>query len=249
MVHPQSVLIRASEKLRYALVPVPRDGQDVCPTCRSWRHERFPYCSNCMQAREELTSVCDRVIPISLYRRPSPLRDWLKYYKTASDYSRDEYLAFLSVIAARFWLEARRTIIDVVGRYSLVTIVPSSVRPGAHPFKSVLEASGASDCIRDDLLRRGPGPLGHRLMSDDAFLANYDLSGQRILLADDVFTTGARAQSAVSCLHSAGAQVVAILVLARRVDPHFNSAAMELWDRQSKIPYEFSDAVDWLETS
>jgi ComF family protein len=50
---------------------------------------------------------------------------------------------------------------------------------------------------------------------DSAFLASNSVQGQRILLVDDVLTTGASARSASHALLKAGAREVQVLTLAR----------------------------------
>jgi orotate phosphoribosyltransferase len=86
-------------------------------------------------------------------------------------------------------------------------------------------------------------------MSDDAFVTTRSISGERILLVDDVFTTGSRAQSAASALQIAGGTVPAIMVLARRINPEFNSTASTVWHRQESIDFDFTTSLAWLHGS
>jgi orotate phosphoribosyltransferase len=65
-------------------------------------------------------------------------------------------------------------------------------------------------------------------MWDDGFAPTTSVSGDRILIVGDTFTSGARTQSAASALQLAGARVVAILPIGRVVDPEFSDAAAEL---------------------
>src|SRR5213078_4874955 len=98
----------------------------------------------------------------------------------------------------------------------LVCVVPSSERPPPHPLVQVLDAHVTHLASRrEELLVRGHGKLGHRRPSIDAFVPTKDLTGKRVLLVDDVYTTGARAQSAAYTLERAGAHVQAVLVIAR----------------------------------
>ena len=53
----------------------------------------------------------------------------------------------------------------------------------------------------------------------DAFACNLDLTGQRILVVDDVMTTGATLDAIARCLKQAGAAKVSNLVIARTPPP------------------------------
>jgi orotate phosphoribosyltransferase len=81
-------------------------------------------------------------------------------------------------------------------------------------------------------------------LSDIAFRPVVDVTGWGVLLLDDVYTTGARSQSAASALTLAGALVVAIVVIARRVNPAYKPGVQALWDRQRAIPFSFT-ALPW----
>jgi hypothetical protein len=89
------------------------------------------------------------------------------------------------------------------------------------------------------LLVPGPGSLGHNLATEAGFLVDPTASGARVLLVDDTYTTGARAQSAASALAGAGARVVAIVPLARVVDPGYSSVVSERWRAWSARPFRF----------
>ena len=61
-----------------------------------------------------------------------------------------------------------------------------------------------------------------------------------MLLLDDVFTTGARSQSAAYALEEAGAAVSAIVVVARRINLDWRPEVAEWWKRQLAIPFSWS---------
>jgi predicted amidophosphoribosyltransferase len=244
-------LMTRSEELRPELVPPPSDAADVCSMCRSWRNPQYRLCSNCLEASDELARPCTRVVPITLYRRPSRLRDWLTYYKQTPEVEhREEYRVNLATVLGRFMRENQPELWDTTGGYSVACVVPSSSRQELqHPLRGIVSESDVFGVPVVDLLRRGVGDLGHRILSDRGFVPNGDVSGERVLLVDDVYTTGSRAQSAASALQVAGGSVAAVLVLARRIDPDFNEAANQVWLRQSSRSYDFINALAWLRPS
>jgi hypothetical protein len=70
-----------------------------------------------------------------------------------------------------------------------------------------------------DLLSPNPDyPAGSRDASDNRFHVTMELSGEPIMLIDDQWTSGSRAQSAASALKTAGAGAVAVVVLGRHFD-------------------------------
>jgi adenine/guanine phosphoribosyltransferase-like PRPP-binding protein len=60
-----------------------------------------------------------------------------------------------------------------------------------------------------------------------------------VLIVDDTFTSGARAQSAASALTLAGAEVVAVVPIGRYLRPAFSQEAADLWERARAIPFSF----------
>ncbi|HEY8200014.1 MAG TPA: hypothetical protein VII47_01535 [Actinomycetota bacterium] len=65
------------------------------------------------------------------------------------------------------------------------------------------------------------------------------VSGTRVLL-DDTFTSGARAQSAASSLHLAGAHVIAMVPIGRVINPGFSDEAATLLRRAREAPFDFN---------
>jgi hypothetical protein len=53
------------------------------------------------------------------------------------------------------------------------------------------------------------------------------------------FTTGARAQSAASALHLAGAHVVGLVPIGRVINPDFNEEAADLWATATSQHFDF----------
>ncbi len=241
-----SELRRVTDALESELVVVPADDAGVCPMCRSWRGAGYDLCNNCEQAFRDVSAPCPFVVPISLYAKPSPMRDRLTYYKDPEEAAHARYPTEVAAIVDRFFYEHGDRLGDRTGGWNAICVVPSESRAPPHPLTEALHGISARYVgMPEVLLLRGPGPLGHRVLSDDAFLPVKDVGGQRVLVLDDVYTTGARAQSAASALALAGAEVVAIVAVGRRVNPSWKPGVQELWDRQKALAYDFETPPWW----
>lgn len=75
---------------------------------------------------------------------------------------------------------------------------------------------------------------------DRGFKTSEDVSGKRVLLIDDTFTTGATFQSAASRLTRDGATVVAGVVIGRVItgDPLYPAKDL-FWDKQRELEFSF----------
>lgn len=239
-------LVSRSNELAVELVQPPSDAGDVCPVCRSWRALGDDLCGNCRENEGSLGRTCTQVLPISLYCKPSTLRDWLTFYKPGDEEHHPEYADLLGVLLARFAAEHGDALDRFLRGYDLVCVVPSSQRPPPHPLAHVIDTHVMRLAARrEELLARGPGELAHRRPSVDAFALTKEVTGRRALLVDDVYTTGATAQSAACALECAGAHVTAVLVIARRVNPEWRPEVSALWERQRAVPFSFTTAPFW----
>jgi len=124
----------------------------------------------------------------------------------------------------------------------VVTSVPSTrpqPRPGRHPLETVITRVGRLAPLYRPLLARGPVYVDHNLADDEAFTVPRRLSGERVLLLDDTFTTGARLQSAASALRLSGASAVAAVVVGRVIDPEWNENCRRIWDQARETQFTF----------
>jgi phosphoribosylpyrophosphate synthetase len=104
------------------------------------------------------------------------------------------------------------------GRIDIVAVVPSSIemRSPPHPLTAVLADIGL--CARVlTCLERGGVPASHRHASRGSFSVTEQVEGARVLLVDDVCTTGAHIQSAAWALRAAGAIGISAVVAGRFV--------------------------------
>ncbi len=120
------------------------------------------------------------------------------------------------------------------GPVDLVLPVPSTSRPGRSPLDRV---EGLPDHVEEALmpaarwspflLHRTREPIGHMRPNTTAFEvpvgARPSVAGARILLLDDTYVSGARAQSAAAALRLAGARATVIMPLGRLLRPDRSS--------------------------
>jgi len=244
----------AADGLQELLVLPPASALDVCPGCSSWRNPGDPWCHNCQTMRVKLRSVCHVVIPISLYARPSAFRDILSRYKDRADCIDDkmdvlpsdvsqEYCAQqIRLILNRFLIEVLPRLEAQGQRWDYLTAVPSSWRAGTHPLVTILETLGVGE-VRQPLLRVPGEALAHDQPNERAFEIGAPVDGKSILLIDDVLTTGASIHSATAALSNAGADVVAGILIARRVRPEYNKHSHSVWARQIAQKFQWRIAA------
>jgi hypothetical protein len=102
-----------------------------------------------------------------------------------------------------------------VGEWDAVTCVPSAERAA---LDTVVARVGAlAGELRQVLAERPGGP--ERELSVERFSVTSEVTGTRVLLLDDTFTSGSAVFSAAAALRRAGATVVGPVVIGRFVDP------------------------------
>ncbi len=217
-------------RLRPALVPIPATPQDgICEICHSSTSSGSRRCRPCAEA--QILSPPE-ILPITLSVHGDLIHRHLRGYKDDGDASTRERMTMrLAALLALFMSQHD----ECVGPWDLVTCVPSVRRVAMEPV--VQKIRRFEDRYRP-VLSAIPG-AGGRLLDPDQFAVQDNVTGQRVLLLDDTFTTGAKAFSATAALRAAGAQVVGPIVIGRHVNPQWEpSATMLQWlgDR------EWSDA-------
>jgi len=221
---------------------VPRIADGICDRCHRPPNPPWTRCWSCERVECQVSTPCELIVPISLYEVGYQLHYQLKHYKddNGSQVARD-FLIKTAALLGHFLQEHGRCIeIAAGGSWDLITSVPSSTdRSGEHPLATATKLVPSLRDQYEPLLCRGSQALQHNVASDDGYEPLRQLKGERILLVDDTFTSGARAQSAASVLSNAGATVTAIVPIGRVISPELNDQTAEYWKRQSRLVFDF----------
>jgi len=194
-------------------------------------------CFTCRQTAHLLGTPLSPVLPVRLCVLPGPLYTVLMGYKEGPVAEARRHFALLVRALLDDFLASHAPCVAAAagGAPGLALPVPSSARPGQAPLHGVQGLGGiverglAGTRWVPEALVRTAAPVGHMRPHREAFAvpaaARRLVTGRRIVLVDDLYVSGARAQSAAAALRLAGAPAVAIVVLGRvlrpdRVDLH-----------------------------
>lgn len=227
--------------------PVPAAGPGVCPVCHSGTPPGRPLCHSCALTMSQVSRPTRHVVPVSLYETPGQLWRLLRHYKDGPAAARGLLTVQVAAILGRFAARHLPCLAGLLGGPPDVVIsVPSTrggQRPGPHPLQAAVTAVTSLGRLHQPLLAPGPASglaaSGHNLAGDTTFRVTAALAGERVLLIDDTFTTGARLQSAASALRLAGASEVAALTVGRVIWPGRNPACRRIWEESSATRFSF----------
>jgi hypothetical protein len=233
-------------------------GYGICRICRGPAASGRASCWSCRQVCAQLGGRATPVIPLFLFALGSPVHRTLVGYKAAATAGARSSRSHALETALAAYLD--RHISCVTGFSSgrvVIVPVPSTVggRPswgGRHPIgplaAAALEALGGSggggvDLRLAEALRAGPVPPRRLEARAAGFEVGRDgieggVAGATVVVLDDIFTSGARAQSAVAALARAGADVVAVVPFGRLVRPDHNSATAAFWADRSRSVWQ-----------
>ncbi len=210
----------------------------TCPICLARCAERATCCRGCGVISRQLGAALVPVRPVGLARRGGTLHRLLVAYKAApSDFVRRESTRRLALLLAGFLAGLGRGL----GEGALHLVGVPSTGPGrrswrgSHPLVGLVAAACAEASDRAQrlegipasapacgLIVRGPGPLGHLRASLDAYRAVAGPTREpvvgRVLVVDDLYVSGAHAQSAARALSTAGFAVAAVVPIGRLVE-------------------------------
>ena len=204
-------------------------------------------CDYCSGHHEQYgAELADRVYPLSFvraYARPVIHQSaWtVRAYKRVPPAPKCAEDMALMVLAATF---IHRTCIarDVGGPWDAVTFIPSARLPGReHPAAELARQVMPRVTEQRFLLSIGPGfsDPARTVRRDRFFVAEqyaHKVDGHRVLLIDDTWTSGSKAQSAALALRSAGALSVTVLCVGRWMHDD--------WPEHRAILDRFTDPYD-----
>lgn len=224
-----ATVLEFSEPYRNHLVAVLPPGAGVCATCWSAVEPFYPRCFRCYTARGAYGQrLADVVVPIALAVKQEQLAHELWHYKYDPDPSVRARLEIrLAAVLWRFLGEHEACVARGCGvpAFDVVTTVPGTrPRDGDHPLARIVGTIvGQTKDRFQPLLALGPvADGGGRAVHPDRFRATRTLAKRpAVLLIDDTWTTGGRAQSAAIALRKAGAAKIAVVVIGRHFDRAF----------------------------
>ncbi|MHB8219366.1 MAG: hypothetical protein ACYDHU_03465 [Acidimicrobiales bacterium] len=188
-------------------------GPGVCRICCAASGDGARVCWNCRRTCDQLGAPLVPITPVSLATRDSAVYHLLRRYKSADPVAglqRQHLAALLSVFFGR------HLACIAPGGIDAVAVVPSSTdsRPPPHPLSTVLSSIDGLPPVLHCLVP-GSDPAGHRRAGRLAVSVTSSLRGARVLVVDDVCTTGAHLQSAVWAVRAGGAAAVHPVVVGR----------------------------------
>lgn len=218
-------------------------GPGVCDVCHGAPGTGWDRCWSCAQTVAQISRPVELVVPISLTELLGQLHHVLRSYKNDAYPAsvRDRFRLQVSALLARFLWQHGDCVRGAADEdWDAITIVPSSQgRAGAHPLEDAIRMFPFLGDQYRPLLRPGAEKATHNRAADGAYAITEEVNGVRVLLLDDTFTSGARAESAASALQLAGARVVAIVPIGRVIKPDFSEEAAALLTRAREEPFDF----------
>jgi hypothetical protein len=220
-----------SEPYRNHLVSVLPPGRGVCAICWTAVDPGYRLCCPCRIAQDAYgRRFADVVVPIALSVKRGQFAHELWHYKYDADATTRRRLGFrLAAVLWRFLGQHEVHVAEALGvaQFGIVTTVRGTrQRDDEHPLvRIVWTLVGQTRSRYQPLLALGPdASVEGRAVLADRYRATQALTDHpAVLLIDDTWTTGGRAQSAAIALRRAGAGKVATVVMGRHFDRSFGS--------------------------
>lgn len=236
-----------SSRYENFLLPVLSPGESVCAVCKRAILPGWSTCYQCGTHRTVLTHTADVVAPVALSVKGEQWAYELSSYKNSSNPSARFSLALGIGAVLWRWLDRHEACVigyAGVSEFPLVVPVPSTRNRADHPLPDILKnivTPTSGRCA--NLLSPNPRyPGDSREAHDDRFLVSRSLGDQPVMIIDDQWTSGGRAQSAAAALKLAGSGPVAVVALGR----HFDRAPSgEHYQQAAERYYRSARALGW----
>lgn len=221
-------LTEAAAPLDGLLHPVPPVTPGICRVCHHVPGPGYPQCASCHRTTSQVSRPLQHVLPMTAFQTGGQVWHHLRYYKDARDPAvRETLLIPLLAVLTRFLQRHGRCVAP--DGWDAITCVPSTRHPEQpHPLLTGMQRVGSLRDAVVNLLGPGASAITHNHAADDGYRA-LDRGTERVLLADDTFTTGARLQSAASALSLAGYDIVGAVVIGRVFTPDFSDSHGRVW--------------------
>ncbi len=163
------------------------------------------------------------VAPISYSVGGEWLHQLIAAYKRDADPWVPDAIATVAQLCEEFVCRHERCVADAAGStgFQIITTVPSAdpLRDLHHPLRRIVGelVQPARDRYERLLVRSGSTAIP-RVFDPARYEVTRRLDGEAVLLIDDMWTSGASAESAAAALCAAGAGTVAAIVVARHLN-------------------------------
>ena len=207
--------------------PAPVGTPNVCPNCHGFARPGFSQCYGCANNPREL----EVIVPISYSIHLEQMHTELRHYKNPEYLAkaRSRFRVGLTSVLWRFLAAHEDCVAAAAGvsSFDCVVTVPSNRRERDDRPGGLRKIVGEMCGHTRDRYIRALRPTDHgtdrREFDPLRFKAIEPVAGARVLLIDDTWTTGSRAQSAAHVLRQANADKVACVVFGRHVRRDFEN--------------------------